>query len=229
MKRRDVLSLGAALGAAAATSSARAALPEQPVTVQFDPHSRSMRATRASTQLWALESGGPHGHTLWNSPQEHCADERGVVHIADAGGHVVRVQPDGQHTVLTNDAWYTPRGICSDGRGGAFMCDTQGNTVWHLPAGRPPRLIATFGLGHTGVNGPRSLARQADGSLWVLDRGNNMLKRISARGQLLERRDMPKGAHRLSTDANGTAVTCRDAETLAVLARPSFLTWGVRA
>ena len=130
----------------------------------------------------------------------------GSLLVADTGNHTVRrVAADGTVTTLagtpgvpgTADGsgvaarFNGPSGLVLDGTGGAFVSDTQNHTIRHLSAtyqvttlagkaGSPGKVDAAGTAAQ--FNEPNGLALASDGTLFVADYGNSLIRAVSASG-----------------------------------------------
>jgi hypothetical protein len=147
----------------------------------------------------------------FNTPVGLAVDPTGNVFVADALEQLVRkVTPagfvaafagtdnwsgerDGVGSSLNQSgAWFwTPEGIATDAAGNIYVADSDGQTIRKItPAGAVTTIAGVAGVkGSTDgralsatFNSPFALAVDAAGNVFVSDRGNNVIRKISAGG-----------------------------------------------
>ncbi|MBI1753883.1 MAG: hypothetical protein HY014_09370 [Acidobacteria bacterium] len=157
----------------------------------------------ASGQAGAVDAKG--GAARFNTPGGLALDASGNLLVADTGNHTIRsIAPDGTVTTLAGTAgqvgsddgngalarFNSPFGLAVGG-GGVYISDTQNHTIRLLApngdvttfaglAGKPgqvdgPRASAQF-------NQPNGLALAGNGTLYLADYGNSVIRAISASG-----------------------------------------------
>jgi uncharacterized protein (TIGR03663 family) len=149
-------------------------------------------------------AGGPTGLTV---------DGQGNIYVADTGGHQIHVfSPDGQFLRSMGGfgsepgRLYEPRGVAVDGEGNVYVADTwNARVVKFDPEGRS---LATWGSGDQdlgdgrratitdgtqagndaaplGLFGPRGLALDGQGHLYIADTGNKRIVVTDREGAFL--------------------------------------------
>ena len=139
----------------------------------------------------------------FSSPAGIAASADGVVYVADTGNHRVRrVAADGGVSTWAGtgvagyaDAWAnhagqlsSPQGVTIDGAGNVFVGDTGNRRIRKItPAGS---LLTLAGSGVAGIAGglrtvaqfaaPTGVAVDGAGNVFVADRDNNLIRRVSA-------------------------------------------------
>ncbi|MBK9166677.1 MAG: hypothetical protein IPM24_04345 [Bryobacterales bacterium] len=135
-----------------------------------------------------------------NTPTGLALGPDGAVYVADSlGNRVVRIGPDGQQTVVvgagsqTSVGWLdAPRDVAFDRQGTLYIADGRRVRRW---SGEGTHAVVagdgTFGFSGDGgpaveaqLNTPSGLALAPDGSLYIADRANHRVRRLSATGTL---------------------------------------------
>ncbi|HWD89791.1 MAG TPA: gliding motility-associated C-terminal domain-containing protein [Mucilaginibacter sp.] len=142
----------------------------------------------------------------FNHPVAVAIDGSGNIYVADELNNLIReITPGGMVTTFagsgaqaeadgagTAASFNHPAGIAIDDSGNIYVSDASGNTIRKIsPAG----MVSTFaGNGSAAwadgtstlasFNGPQGLTFDPVGNLYVADAGNNMLRKISALGQV---------------------------------------------
>lgn len=141
----------------------------------------------------------------FNSPEAVSLDSAGNVYVADAGNSLIRkISPIGMVTTFAGKegtvghvdgvgpdaAFYNPRGIAVDAAGTVFVVESEDGRVRRIT---PSASVSTWGggpsYGHADGPGddasffyPNGIAPAADGTLYVTDRSNNSIRKISPDG-----------------------------------------------
>lgn len=145
---------------------------------------------------------GPGAQAQFNQPAGLAVDSEGTVYVADSGNHRIRkIAPNGQVSTLgggqrglvngpARQARFSSPWRIAFGPGGALYVADSGNAVIRRIA--PDGTVSTLaGSGASGTNngpagsarfsGPRGLAVSGDGTVYVADFGNNLLRKIVTR------------------------------------------------
>jgi sugar lactone lactonase YvrE len=139
--------------------------------------------------------GGPAVEAGLAVPNGVAVDSSGTVFIAEVtGGALRRVDPAGRISTVASKVGQ-PLALVADSRGGLDFTDLSSSTVkrWSLSSG--VSILAGTGLSGPGgftitaatqvaLDAPRGLALAPDGSLYIADSGNNVIRRLSSQGQL---------------------------------------------
>jgi uncharacterized protein (TIGR03437 family) len=141
-------------------------------------------------------------------PQALAIDSAGNLFIAEAGKHVIRkVAPDGKITTVagrgsqgsagdnalaTTAALNNPQGVAVDARGNLYISDTDNHRVRKVAADGIITTVA--GTGEAGFRGdnqpatmagldhPKGLGVDADGTLFISDSSNHRVRKVSTAG-----------------------------------------------
>ncbi len=171
----------------------------------------TLRAQDAVTSLagWPLVSGGANGagtNVLFSDPAAMVADSRGNLFLADSGNHAIRnVSSAGVVTTIAGQLGVSgsgggtgaqakfnrPCGIAMDRAGNLFVSDTGNHTIRKItPAGGVSTIAGSVGQsdfangsGTTAkFSSPLGLAVTTNGTLYVADSGNHVIRVISPGG-----------------------------------------------
>ncbi len=123
------------------------------------------------------------------SPEAIAVDRTGDVYVADGILGVVRIDAKGNETVLAKDL-RGAMGIAVDGTGNVYVADWSTNRVHKItPDGSVTTLAGSGAAGNadgTGTaasfRGPTGVAVGPSGSVYVADRGNNAIRKITPAG-----------------------------------------------
>jgi len=144
----------------------------------------------------------------FGAPRAIAIDDKGVIYIADEMfGTVRKIMPDGTTTTLAGEATVTgstskdgigakaiisaPRGIAVDSKGNVYVADTDSNAIRKIT---PDGTVTTLAgkIGETGTadgkgdiarfSGPRGLAVDKDGNVFVADSDNGAIRKITPDG-----------------------------------------------
>lgn len=171
----------------------------------------ALTTTYAGSILAMDDLGFPHGFyrhghrlnsALFNRPMDGVAGRNGLIFIADAGNHTIRVIDGNQVSTLAGNqtpghvdgplaqaAFNFPAAIDMDRHGNIFVADTLNHVIRKISvdghvstiAGVPG--ISGFGNGggnpnHALFNAPLGIAVGDDGRIYVADTGNNLIRVI---------------------------------------------------
>lgn len=149
---------------------------------------------------------GSFGDARFNSPCGIAILPNGSGYIADTGNHVIRYVDSGAETVTTfagnassgasddtglSASFSGPEGLALDKLGNLFVADTGNSTIRKVTpagvvttfAGVAGQIGSTNGLGSAArFDKPCALCFDPDGNLYVADRGNHMIRKITASG-----------------------------------------------
>jgi serine/threonine protein kinase, bacterial len=140
----------------------------------------------------------------FNGPRGIAVDTSGNVYVADAGNNMIRkITAAGVVTYLAGNtsagsangngtaaSFNFPTGIAVDSSGNVYVGDTTNNMIRKITAGGDVTTLAgstAAGSNNaTGIaasfNGPRRLAVDSVGNVYVPDTGNNMIRKITPAG-----------------------------------------------
>ncbi|MES2275386.1 MAG: NHL repeat-containing protein [Bacteroidota bacterium] len=142
--------------------------------------------------------------TIFNSPQGVVADGAGNLYIADSFNNSIRkVSSTGTITTLAGSAtpgynnatgaaasFYSPQNIAIDASGNLYVSDVGNNAIRKITAtGVVTTLAGGNGPGFVDATGssakftsPAGLVVDASGNVYVADRGNNAIRKITSAG-----------------------------------------------
>lgn len=149
-------------------------------------------------------SAGPATSAGLNNPVAMAFDNRGNLYIADMNNSVIRiVRPNGTIATFagvgnpasggdlgpaTSAALRTPQGVAVDGAGNVYIGDTGNNAIRIVtPDGIINKFAGQYTAGSTGdtgyatnayLYGPTALALDQAGNVYILDQGNNRIRRV---------------------------------------------------
>ncbi|MDN5283868.1 MAG: hypothetical protein JWR38_142 [Mucilaginibacter sp.] len=141
---------------------------------------------------------------FFSGPQGIAIDASGNLYVADSFNSAIRkVTPAGVVTTISGDGtigyvdgpaasakFYSPQSLAVDASGNIFVADMGNNMIRKISAAG---VVSTFaGSGDAGYangtgtsatfNSPRGLAIDAQGNIYVADRGNNLIRKVTAAG-----------------------------------------------
>ena len=172
---------------------------------------------------------GTGGGAQFNQPQKAAADSAGNLYVVDTFNSILRkVTPAGVVTTLaggagvngTNDGPGTearfnyPEGVAVDGTGSVYVADTYNHTIRKItPGGVVSTLAGTPGVAGTNngtgtaaeFNHPWGIAVSTNGTVYVADCYNHVIRKISATGAVTNF----SGRMTASGSANGPSATAR--------------------
>jgi Tol biopolymer transport system component len=153
----------------------------------------------------------------FSQPSGIAVDGSGTVYVVEVGNQTLRrIAPTGAVTTLAGTAagFYMPRGVAVDTENTVFVADTSNHTIRTVsPAGVVTTLAGLAGnVGGTDGQGsearffsPAAVAVDSEGSLFVADSNNAMIRKVTSAGVVTTVAGAPAGAGR----ADGTARTAR--------------------
>jgi sugar lactone lactonase YvrE len=176
---------------------------------------------------------GPGATAKFSHPEGVAVDAAGNVYVADEDTNRIRkVTPAGVVSTLAGDGtrafadgpgatarFNAPDGVAVDAAGNVYVADTDNHRLRKItPTGSVSTLAgdaahATDGQGAFGrFNSPKGVAVDAAGNLYVADRGNHLIRKVTPAGLVSTL------AGSISGFADGTVVAApfRDAEGVAV-------------
>jgi sugar lactone lactonase YvrE len=171
----------------------------------------------------------------FNNPQGITVDKQGNIYVSDSFNNYIReITPAGVVTTFAGNGtagyadgpaasaeFYAPRGLAIDAQGNLYVCD-YGNSVIRkiTPAG----VVSTFaGNGAAGImdgaatvaefRGPSGIAFDGQGNLYVADRGNNMIRKVTSAGVVSSVAGLPTAGY---VDATGSIALFNSPNGVAV-------------
>lgn len=176
-------------------------------TVEFKtPTTTASTFATATTYAGTTTAGlfnGPLASAKFNGPQAIAADAQGNFYVADAFNSVIRKISGGLVSTLAGSGtpgykngtgadaqFYSPQGVAVDAQGNVYVSDFGNNAIRKItPDGVVTTLAGGNGAGYANGSGsvvkfynPSGLAVDAQGNIYVADKGNNMIRKITAEG-----------------------------------------------
>ncbi len=147
---------------------------------------------------------GPGATATFNRPDGVARDGAGNLYVADSGNSVIRkISPGGLVSTFAGGgapgytnaasaaaAFRTPAGVAVDANGNVYVADTGNHVIRKITTGGMVTTLAGGGVAGfadgTGTlarfSGPVSVAVDAAGSVYVADRGNSAIRKITPDG-----------------------------------------------
>lgn len=179
----------------------------------------------------AGQANGTGTNASFSSPQGTAVDAAGNVYVTDAFNHLIRkITPAGVTTTLAGTGtlgfaggtsataqFYSPQGIAVDATGNVYVSD-QGNNAIYKITGTTVTILAGDGTAGSSngtgsaarFNSPQGLAVDATGNIYVADRGNNRIRKIT-----------PAGVVTTFAGTGATGFIDGDGVTVAIFNRPT--------
>ncbi|HEX3774650.1 MAG TPA: N,N-dimethylformamidase beta subunit family domain-containing protein, partial [Polyangiaceae bacterium] len=180
---------------------ARAGLfPEAPVVIPEPAPPELGTSARAQVIAGSGSSGDGDGAALsaqFSGPGGVAASPSGALFVCDTNNNLLRqISATGQVSTLLGDKAQgklrlaTPTGIVVDATGIVFLSDTNNHRIISFSERDGAKVFAGAKQGYADAsdphrasfNGPRGLALDSAGALYVADFGNNAIRRIDASG-----------------------------------------------
>lgn len=167
--------------------------------------------TTVSTLAGSTAGGFSNGNgaaALFNNPQGVVADAAGNVYVADGFNNVIRkITPTGDVSTYAGDGnagltngpaataeFYAPQSLAIDAQGNIFVADIGNNVIREITTGG---VVSTY-AGRSGFHGylnetnpllaqfndPQGLCVDASQNVYVADRVNNVIRKISSAGKV---------------------------------------------
>jgi sugar lactone lactonase YvrE len=176
--------------------------------VKFKTNSATYAATATvSTYSGSLTYGLTNGAvstSQFYNPQGICTDLQGNMYVADSYNNVIRkITPGGITSTYAGNGtlgyvdgpaasaeFYAPAGVAADAQGNIYVSDMGNNIIRKISSTGVVSTLA--GKGYAGYadgagvdavfKSPAGIAVDAQGNVYVADRGNNAIREISAAG-----------------------------------------------
>lgn len=172
-----------------------------PVTgVAVDASRTVYAADPANDRIVMLPSGGSPSDvpfTDLSAPAAVAVDRTGAVYAADTGHNRVIKLASGVETNITSALNIaSPKGVAVDSALDVFISSPTDNSVWMAPPGGGAYRPLSF----SALSGPRNVAVDVDGNVYVADTGHNVIKSIILGPPLLRVTTNPPVAAKISVD-----------------------------
>jgi len=139
----------------------------------------------------------------FNSPQGIAADAAGNLYVSDSFNHVIRkITAAGVVSTYAGTGelgfsggtnatakFYSPQGVAIDASGNLYVADQGNNAIYKITATTTTILAgggssgATNGTGaEASFSAPQGIAVGAQGNVYVADRNNNMIRKVTSAG-----------------------------------------------
>jgi sugar lactone lactonase YvrE len=144
-----------------------------------------------STQGYLDASGA--SQAKFNQPTDIVFGPEGYLYVVDSGNNAIRIiRPDGNIYTFINTGLLNPQGITIDESNTLYLTDTGNNRVCNITIGG----ILTTMVGYSdytsgfsdgqgnlaSFNGPTGIVIDKQSNLYVVDTGNNAIRRITPAG-----------------------------------------------
>ncbi|RLC81280.1 MAG: hypothetical protein DRI61_04165 [Chloroflexi bacterium] len=170
------------------------AAPPPPIE-EIDPYAKGFRRLEAVAQIGACGTGPGQ----FTDPRNLAVDKDGNIYVADSGNHrIQKFDPQGNLLLQWGSEgsgpgqFKEPWGIAVDEEGNVYVADTWNHRIQKFDSEGNFLLMwgyfaSTDGkLGQEGVFwGPRAIAIDAEGNLYVTDTGNKRVQKFSPKGKFL--------------------------------------------
>ena len=147
-------------------------------------------------------ANGQGQSAMFNNPQGVVADSQGNIYVSDSFNNYIRkIAPDGTVTTFAGNGkpgyvdgladsaeFYAPAGLKFDGQGNLVVADVGNNVIRKIDAAGN---VTTYtGSGNAGFNGgtdnafvyynnPSDMAITTDGTMYIADKGNNAIRKVT--------------------------------------------------
>ena len=188
--------------------NATGATIEQPRGVALDGSGNVWVANVGSNQLLEFNSEGSFirsagssgsGNGQLSNPGGLSIDSSGRIYVVDQNNSRVQVlNSKGEFlqkfgTAGTGNGNFSEPKAIALGAGGAIFVTDKGNNRVHkwgpgAPLESPPTFLSAFGTAGSGagqLNGPRGVASDGKGHVWIVDRANNRVEQFNESGEYL--------------------------------------------
>lgn len=170
-----------------------------PITANIttDTLSCATSTDTAMVSLFAGSSSGAPGNTdspaTFNSPAGVAMDSAGNFYVADYGNNEIRkITPAGVVTTFAGAGGTTfngPAGVAVDSAGNVYVADQNNNVIEKItPAGAVSVFAGSTAGNQDGTgagakfHGPKGIAIDSSGNIWVADSTNNEIRKITPGG-----------------------------------------------
>ena len=206
-------SLGYVSGVAVYAGNIYVSLQAYAAVIKVDPSGNLTLVAGAGTPGFSGD-GGPSASAKLNNPQGLAVNpSNGDLYIADAGNNRIRKVSGGIITTLLGGGAISlanPHGVAVDNAGNIYIADTGNNVVRKWSNGAVTTVAGTGAGGFnnysgsataTDLFGPRSVAVDAFGNLYIADFNNDLIRKVTA-GALTSVLDV-LGPMAVAVDATG--------------------------
>jgi len=166
---------------------------------------------------------GPALTSRFDSPLGVASDSVGNIYVSDKGnGSIRKISPSGFVTTYATQLW-NPSGICVDSSGNVFVSDSSNHVIRKVT----PTGVVSFVAGQVGIPGsadgignqarfnwPFGIVCAPDGTLFVGDKDNHTIRKISTTGEVTTLAGAP--GVRGSSDGLGGASRFNDPHGIAL-------------